>query len=340
MKTEKIKMNMKKTPNTTWLRQSIVTPLILLSMIMFLSNCSENEIKPVVEFQQVPGKLMISIGGEPFATYIYEDPEISRPYFAHVNTPCGIQATRNHPPQPDDSQDHRIFHPGVWLSYGDLNGYDYWRLRQRVEHELFVKQPEGGPGKGTFTVRNYYMDAEGTTRVLAELVEYTVLVRPSGYLLLWDITYSSNENDITFGDQTEMGLAMRVNTKISVQYGLGNITNAEGMKDEAGTWSKQSNWIDYSGRIDDTYVGMAIMPDPNNFRRSRYHARDYGFVAANPFAHQGFFEEEEKSSVTIPMGEEFHLGYGLLVYCNPSGRMPDIENAYRDYLNVLNELKK
>ena len=45
--------------------------------------------QPSVTFEQKPGELMISIGGKPFASYVYEDEKISRPYFAHVKSSCG-----------------------------------------------------------------------------------------------------------------------------------------------------------------------------------------------------------------------------------------------------------
>ena len=138
----------------------------------------------------------------------------------------------------------------------------------------------------------------------------------------------------TFGDQEELGLGIRVNTKISVQYGQGHITNAEGLKDGKEVWGKASNWVDYSGPIGDKYIGMAIMPDPTNFRRSWFHARDYGFNAANPFGRHAM-TKGEKSAVTVQKGENFHLGFGILIYCTPAGTRTDIETAYQDYLKVV-----
>lgn len=323
----------------TSLKRLISGPFIVLSLLLCASDCSEKSNQPAVAFQQVPGKLFISIGGKPFATYVYEDSVTTRPYFDNVKTPCGIQATRNHPPLADDPQDHATYHPGIWLSFRDINGNNYWLLKAKVDHEMFIEQPKGGPGIGTFTVRNYYMSADGNNRVLAELVKYTILVRPSGYLLLTNSTFSSDEGDFTFGDAEEMGLGIRVNTKISVQYGQGHMTNAEGMKDEKGTWGKASKWIDYSGNIGDNYIGMAIMPDPSNFRPSWYHARDYGFIAANPFGRQAM-KQGEKSAVTVKKGANFSLGFGILVYCTPSSEKTDVNAAYQDYLNILKELKK
>jgi len=285
--------------------------------------------------------LLITIGGEPFATYYikYEDPakelKITRPFFAHVKTPSGIQVTRNHPPiKGQDKTDHADYHPGIFLAFGDISGHDSWRMKARVEHKMYVGKPKGGPGKGTFTVRNSYLKEGSRERVCVELCMYTILVREYGTLLLCESTFSSDTGDFTFGDQEEMGLGIRVNTKISVELGDGHMTNAEDLKDGEGCWGKQSDWIDYSGIVYDQYIGMAIMPDPKNFRRSWYHARDYGFIAANAFGRDAM-EAGEKSAVTVKRGETFHLGYGVLIYSVPVGLKVDIDYAYQDYLKQL-----
>lgn len=303
---------------------------------LFAQKTKKTSAQPVVAFEQKPGELLITIGGKPFASYVYEDPKISRPYFAHVKSSCGIQVTRNYPPQEGDPKDHATFHPGIWLSFGDINGNDYWRLKSRVEHEMFVEQPKGGPGSGAFTVRNYYMTADGKDRVLAELVKYTILIRPSGTLLLTNSTFSSETTDLAFGDQEEMGLGVRVNTKFTVQYGKGHITNAEGLKEGAGTWGKASKWVDYSGVIDDKTVGVTIMPDPGNFRPSWFHTRDYGLMAANAFGREAM-KQGEKSAIPVKKGEQFELGYGVLIYCKSKGQKTDIDGAYQDYLQVLKD---
>ena len=207
-------------------------------------------------------------------------------------------------------------------------------MKARVEHEMYVGKPKGGPGKGTFTVRNFYLKQGSRERLCAELCTYTILVREHGTLLLSESTFSSDAGDFTFGDQEEMGLGIRVNTQISVELGDGHMTNAEGDKDGDGCWGKQSDWIDYSGIVDDQYIGMAIMPDPKNFRRSWYHARDYGYIAANAFGRDAM-KAGDKSTVTVKKGDTFHLGYGVFIYSVPAGLKVDLDHAYQDYLKQV-----
>src|SRR6476660_10033109 len=165
---------------------------------------------PPVEFARDDSKVTVTIGGKPFAVYCYKDDTITRPYFAHIRAPSGAQVTRNHPPiEGQDIMDHPTLHPGIWMSFGDISGSDYWRLKARVRQAEFVDELQGGPGKGTFAVRNEYLDQTDPSKVLCkEVARYTILVRPDGYVLLWDSTFSG-EREFYFGDQEEMGLGFR-----------------------------------------------------------------------------------------------------------------------------------
>lgn len=307
--------------------------------IIVLAAASATADAPVVGFKSGPGKVDITIGGKPFATYVYEDAEIVRPYFAHVRAPGGTQVTRNHPPvEGKDPTDHATYHPGVWLTFGDISGNDYWRLKAETTHERFVRKPKGGPGKGTFTVENRYLSEDGSKTVCVETCRYTVLVRPAGYLLLCDSEFSSDAGDFVFGDQEEFGLGIRVATPITEKNG-GRILNSDGLLNEKGVWGKQADWCDYSGSIDGRHAGMTLMPDPDNFRRSWYHARKYGFVAANPFGRKAMKAGRE-SKVVVKEGETFRLGYGLLVHSSPLDKKVDLDAAYRDYVNCVEKREK
>jgi uncharacterized membrane protein YkoI len=300
------------------------------------ATCLRRAAGPVVGFKYQPTGLQITIDGKPFAAYYTGSSKIPRPYFAHVKTPSGIQVSRNHPPiEGKDSTDHDTFHPGIWLTFAGINGNDYWRLEKKTEHEMYIGKPKGVAGSGTFTVSNYYLNSRDSSgnRIAHEICRYTILVRPSYYILIYDSTISSDERDLVFGDDQEYGLGIRVATPIEERHG-GQILNAEGLKGEEGTYGKASDWCDYSGVIDDTLVGMTIMPDPNNFRRSWYHTRDYGLIAANPFGRKKV-AGGEKSEVLVKKGEKFHLGFGIAIYSGPKGSKIDRKAMYQDYLKAI-----
>lgn len=277
----------------------------------------------------VPGadSVQIDIGGKPFATYVFRDEKILRPYLAHVHAPDGTQATRNHPPvEGSDATDHDTMHPGIWLAFGDLSGADFWRNQATVEHVEFVEKPAASGNVGRFAVKNRYV-SRGKT-ICEELCRIEILVEPSGYLILWDSNFSGPDG-FYFGDQEEMGLGFRVATPLAVKNG-GQLTNSDGLENEKQVWGKPADWCDYSGMIDGRPLGILVIPDPRNFRRSWFHARDYGFVAANAFGRNAF-TGGEKSRVIVPRGKSLRLRYAVLIHAGAI----DLDAAYHDALSAF-----
>ena len=281
-----------------------------------------------VSFQQGDGSLQIAIGGQPIAEYVLSDDKILRPYFRHLRTLSGVLVTRNHPPvKGQDLDDHSAMHPGLWLAFGDLDGADFWRNKGRVRQLRFIEQPKVKSGGGSFVVENVY-EADGRT-FCTETCEITISVRPDGYLLDWRSTFQSKQ-DFTFGDQEEMGLGVRVATPLAVDKG-GEIIDSENRKNGSQVWGKQADWCQYSGVVDRQRIGIVLMPAPNNFRRSWFHARDYGLLVANPFG-QNAFTKSEKSKVSVKQGDKFSLRFGVLVYGVPAESPRDIAGLYRKYI--------
>jgi hypothetical protein len=304
--------------------------------------CPGKAAEPQVSFQAAPGSVIISIDGEPFTTFVYQDKAISRPYFAHIKAPGGIQVTRNHPPvEGVDSPDHATFHPGVWMSFADINGSDYWRLAAPVKFDRFLIEPKADGGRGTFAVRLNYVDQKNPdATVCSEKFHCEVRVLDAGRLILWDSTFTS-EKPFTFGDQEEMGLGFRVATPIRAErkseFGLppgnGEIVSASGARNEKEIWGKTAQWCDYRGELKDKRVGMALFPHPRNFRPSWFHARDYGMITANAFGRNAF-GQGEKSAVSVKPGQKFRLRYGVFVHAGPPNSEPDIAAAYETYLKL------
>ncbi len=282
-----------------------------------------------VRFASQPDRLEITVGNAPMATYVFRDDKILRPYFAHLHSPNGPQVTRNHPPVAGvDASDHDTMHPGLWLAFGDLSGADFWRNKAKVEHVEFVSAPHASGNVGTFAVRNRYV-RDGDT-ICEEICKVTIAVRASGYWLVLDSRFSGAD-DFYFGDQEEMGLGVRVATPLAVKNG-GTLVNSEGRSGEKQVWGRQANWCDYSGTIDGQPVGVTLIPDPGNFGRSWFHARDYGFVAANPFGRQAF-TKGEKSRVDVRAGESLRLRFAVRLHAAGG----DLSAAYNEALALMAE---
>ncbi|MCC6698501.1 MAG: PmoA family protein [Candidatus Hydrogenedentes bacterium] len=294
-----------------------------------------------VTFQEADGRVQIRIGGAPFATYVYRDEKIPRPYFCNVMAPNGVQVTRPNPPDPilnKGNDDHPEFHPGIWLAFGDIGGTDVWRNKGRVRHERFVTEPRSGTG--TFAVENVYETTDSPPRIVCrELCTYAIHATARGCLVIMESDIVCSDRDLTFGDQEEMGLGVRMATSLTVEHGGGSIVNSEGGANEAGTWGRQAAWCSYYGAADRQRVGITIMADPANFRPSWFHTRDYGLMVANPFGKKAMTAPDDAGvppDVTlVKQGQHLRLSFGILVFSGPESVPFDGSGDYKAFLDLL-----
>ena len=231
-----------------------------------------------------------------------------------------------------DADDHALLHPGLWLAFGDMNGHDSWRLKAKVAHEQFIEEPRTTGDRVIFAVANRYDTSVGET-ICRERCRYELIRRGDGWLLLWDSTFTPDRRELVFGDQEEMGLGVRVATPLAVKNG-GTITNSGGQKNERGCWGQAADWCDYGGMMEAARCGVLVMGHPSNFKRCSFHARDYGFMAANPFAEKSFGRGQQPARTAVKPGESLRLRFGVLVYCQPDGKAIDGATEFAEYRKV------
>ena len=276
-----------------------------------------------------PGQIALTHRGKPVLTYVYADEKTLRPYLAHAHAPNGRQLTRHHPPREGgDATDHATMHPGIWLGFGDLGGGDFWRNKGRVELAEFIDKPAATDEGVKWKVRNRYVNGDRT--VCHETAEHTARLVDGGYLLTFDSSFTGDEA-FAFGDQEEMGLGVRTATGLQVKDGSGVISNSGGGRNEAGVWGRQAKWCDYSAVLDGRRTGMLLVPHPENFRASWFHARDYGFVAANPFGRKAF-TGGEPSRIEVKPGESLRLRFAVWLYALDKDQPFDAEAIVRRYV--------
>lgn len=292
--------------------------------------------EPVVRFESREGELGIRLGDVEVARYVFRDAQVPRPYFVDVKTPSGIPVTRRHPPdKARDATDHVGLHTGIWLSFGDLSGCDYWRLKARTEQVRFVEEPQGTKGRGSFAVVNRYLTPDGQGTVTEETCRYVVRTVPQGYLLEIASEFRPGDRELVFGDQEEMGLGIRVATPLNVdrQQG-GRILDSAGRRNGAEVWGQTAEWCDYAGPLagpqGQRWVGLTVLAGPENFRACWSHARDYGFLAMNPFGRKAF-TQQEASRVVVKPGETLKLRYGIVVHETATEAEYNAGPIYRDF---------
>lgn len=293
-------------------------------------------------FQDRADKIDIFWQQQRIATYLKDHPQLPRRALVNVTTFGGVPVTRNFPPRAPEDLDpgyrreqgiiHPRMHPGIWLSFGDLNGNDYWRLQSTVRFDDFVEPLRGTRDTASFAVRNQYLNKAGDKVVCTEITRYRWERVPDGMLLQIDAQYTSPE-EFYFGDQEESGLAVRVASPLRVQGGNGTIVNNRGERNGAQVWGKPAEWFDYAGTIGDRRAGLLVVPDPNNSRPSWLHARDYGVVVTNPFPKQPKERREPYVKTVVKASEPFRLSYAILIHETDVASEFDRERAATDVLS-------
>ncbi len=280
--------------------------------------------------------VVVKVDGQPFAEYLTHSGH--QPAVWPIVGPTGKRMTRSYPIGPllpGESTDHP-HHRSLWFTHGKVNGLDFWlepensaeHKNNQIVHREF-REIQGGDEAKIVAVDDWMTDGkkvcedERTLRFGADdkvrWIDFTVTVK-------------ATDGPVTFGDTKEGAFGMRVPGTMKVDAGLGGqIVNSCGQVN-AGAWGMPAAWVDYCGPVDDETVGLAIFSSPQNFRpQCRWHARDYGFVAANPFGQREFRQEgPPQGAVTIPAGDELTLRYRVVLHAGDP-QQAGIAELYRQW---------
>jgi hypothetical protein len=312
--------------------------LPLLLLIPFTAAAASDP--AAITIHKEAGRLHLLAGGQSLATYVWADLALPRPYFCDIFAPDGTRLTRNYPPDPvadAGNADHPDFHPGLWLAFGDLGGQDFWRNKARVRHVEFLEPEKVPDGARAFAVRNVYEPLAAGAPLCEEICTYTILASPGSTLLLMDSAFTSAA-PFTFGDQEEMGLGLRLATNLTPKHGKGRLRNSLGGEQEAGTWGKAADWCAATAPGKAGLAGVLLAPHPGNFRKSWFHTRDYGLIAANPFGQKAMTAAKDDSVAPdqTPVAAEtaFRLRYAVCLLSDAKDTTPDLERHYQDVLEL------
>ncbi|HEV7222050.1 MAG TPA: DUF6807 family protein, partial [Pirellulales bacterium] len=79
-------------------------------------------------------------------------------------------------------------------------------------------------------------------------------------------------------------------------------------------------------------VGIAILNHPSSFRYpTRWHVRDYGLFAANPFGLKDFEKNDQlNGAYTVPAGESISLRYRFVFHLGDE-QAADIAQTFEEY---------
>jgi hypothetical protein len=321
-----------------------------LSSLVLLAAASAAQAQAPVAIKVDKGQVDFLVGTEMVTRYHIKD-ELPRPFFWPLKTLDGTETTRAWPVGMallKEKTDHP-HHRSVWFTYGDvipegmelktklkgIEGVDFWSEGKGRGKIVCTKVGEAktADGKGWLVTHNEWRTTEGD-KVLDETRTIYFYHLGKAYLLVLDIDLHASVYPITFGDTKEGALAIRIHPDITVDGGKGTMQNADGKINEKQCWGFKSNWCDYSGKIGNSVVGVALFDDSANPLASCWHARNYGLMAANPFGRDKFPDAVgNKQRVHLNKGEHLKLRYGVLVH-NGNANEGEVAANYERFVKL------
>lgn len=295
----------------------------------------------IVKLKHIEGEsIEVFISGEKFTCYHYNK-NLLKPFLFPIIGPFGHTVTRGDESPEGHRHDH-IHHRSLWVSYGEVNGADFWSEDEKAGRQLhknFNKIIEGNVFSEIHAI-NEWITRDGKRKMVEESRDMIFYNLPRSQRIIdMTVTFFASDGDVYFGDTKEAGLvSVRVYPTMTVSPpGTGKIENAIGGINEGETWGKMAQWCDYSGFVDGNKVGIAIFDWHKNFRYPTYwHVRDYGLMTANIFG-RGTFEGDpsKDGSWTLPAGEKLSLCYRIYVHVGDA-KDGHVREKYHDYINPPN----
>ncbi|MFB6173320.1 MAG: PmoA family protein [Halobacteriales archaeon] len=311
-----------------------------------------------VAFEHDPDaeRVDVTVGGELFTAYRYDHtlPGLKKPVLHPILTPGGNHLTRGYPvdPRPEDRRDH-LHHAGLWFSYGNVNGTDFWNNNDEVpedEREEYgvtrhrgIERAEGGDDGGELTVRMAWLTPDDRA-VLDQETTYAVRGRPGERVLDHRTTLSANE-DVTLFDDKEGLLCVRLARELehppdetiagpaedatSDPDPTGEYLTSEGVRG-TDAWGTRARWIRLTGALGGEDLTVGVLDHPGNVGHpTHWVARGYGPLGPNPIA-PSIFEDADPMDLALAAGESLAVRYRIIVH---DGTLPPeaLEDRYRAF---------
>ncbi len=283
----------------------------------------------------------IEINGKPFSDFFFGK-AYSKPFLAPLRSATGLVVTRRFPMEQveGESRDHP-HHKGLWIGYGDVNGINFWEVESESKPSkgnpadkgmvklVSLGELKSGNKSGSLRAAFDWLSPKGRP-VLTEQRQMIFYADDHIRRVDVDATFTARV-PVTFADTKEGFFAIRVADSMIGKNG-GMITNSEGAHTEKDVWGKRADWADYVGSVDGQKLGILILDNPRNpSHPPRWHARDYGLFAANPFGEKAFDPQTTaKGGIQLAQGSSLRFRYRVIVHPGDTAKK-DIAHWYADY---------
>lgn len=254
-----------------------------------------------------------------------------RPYFFPILGPSGQSLTRmGHPGAPN--HDH---HRSFWFAHSDLLGIDFWsettasRIRQSQWYAIDEGIIQDGIHAARIAFELLWTDGHDPQPLVKQDVFATIRALRKGWTLELQSDFRATADGVEFRQSNFGHLGLRVAKSLSVVFGGGKITGADGREGEPELFGKPNRWIDYSGPVftqpaplDPVIEGLALIDHAQNPNHpAKWHVREDGWIGPSVSRDQ---------AVLIPRDRPLTTRYLLVVHsggCN-AAEITELANAF------------
>ena len=240
----------------------------------------------------------------------------------------------DHPPGIKDRKDPLFYdhphHKGVWFSVDEINGIKFWNEDGIIKNEsVEIVKPSGNPA--VLKTVNHWLGTDGKPL----LEEAATISLYADRLLTYDVTIRALAKEVEIGDTKEGMFAIRLPNTMREFVSGGPVVNADGVEGVTSAWGLTSSWVDYKGPIDGHVFAVTLMDYPGNPWKSRYHVRDYGLFAINPFGSGAYTKgrddaQEAHHRVMKAGGDSLRFKFGLFVHAGDT-TVEEVNAVYQKF---------
>ena len=306
---------------------------------------SDMTLSPRVTFanDEANKKVDVLINKKLFTSYVY-DGQTPKPILYPIVTKSGKTVTRGFPfvPRAHERVDHP-HHAGLWLNYGDVNGFDFWNNSYAIpaaekhkygtiyHQEILESDSDNGVLKIKAIWRSpldldlleevteFKFSEEGDTRIIDRSTTLNALV---------DVFFKDNKEGM-IGVRVARELELPTDKPAVYTDAEGNVTEVKVLNNEgvngnyfasegltgADVWGTRNPWVKLEGTMAAETVSITMIDHKKNVGYPTYwHARGYGLFAANPLGQSIFSEGKETLNFKLEQGDSTTFKYRILVH--------------------------
>lgn len=255
-----------------------------------------------------------------FTVFLHSDTLLKHVLYP-IYTSSGKTITRGFPINPQDGE--KTDHPhqvGLWFTFGDVNGLDFWNNSSSVKKEdkckfgtvRFLHISEIDIPGNKLVVESEWVDCHGNV-LLQETTSYIFTGKEQWRSIIRETTLTAIGEKVVLTENKEGLLGLRVARSLEEDIS-GIYANQWGDKGN-DVWGKRASWVSLSGKVDDeTDVSIVLFDHPDNLNYPAWaHARGYGLFAVNSLGGTAFDINAEKVNVILNKGDNLSLKYKMLI---------------------------